>query len=232
MCTGTTPEILPSSPYVKSSFKVNVAGEGRLMRMMWVGEERVGSPDSTYLRTPIWTCITQARGRRGRGDDTYTTSHPCLVIHMHAQCAHISIERYFVCTKKAWPLHKSHPLTLHPMFSILFLPGWQSLPPPNPHAQGPPHPHVKSVALHLWESADKKKFCSRICDQVINVCLEFCALLNWHVITKNYILTLIRMAGGIYDFRNFEQIQLKMVGSKNIFFLDLFFMKCIRIISC
>ncbi len=35
------------------------------------------------------------------------------------------------------------------------------------------------------------------------------------------LLTLIRMAGGIYDSLNFEQKQLKMAWSKNIFILDL-----------
>jgi hypothetical protein len=34
-----------------------------------------------------------------------------------------------------------------------------------------------------------------------------------------YHLTLIRMAGGVFDSRNFEQIQLKMAWSKNIFTL-------------
>ncbi len=31
------------------------------------------------------------------------------------------------------------------------------------------------------------------------------------------LLTLIRMAGGVYDSRNFEEIQLKMAWIKNIF---------------
>ncbi len=35
------------------------------------------------------------------------------------------------------------------------------------------------------------------------------------------LLTLIRMARGIYDSRNFEAIQVKMTWSKNIFILNL-----------
>ncbi len=33
-----------------------------------------------------------------------------------------------------------------------------------------------------------------------------------------WILTLIRIAGGVYDFRNFEEIQLKVAWGKNIFY--------------
>ncbi len=40
------------------------------------------------------------------------------------------------------------------------------------------------------------------------------------------------MAGGVYDSLNFEQKQLKMAWSKNIFLLDLFLKKGVKIISC
>jgi hypothetical protein len=49
---------------------------------------------------------------------------------------------------------------------------------------------------------------------------------------SQFYLTPIGMAGGIYDSQNFDKIQLKMAWSKNIFNLEIFLRKCIRIISC
>ncbi len=47
------------------------------------------------------------------------------------------------------------------------------------------------------------------------------------------MLTLILMAGSIYDSQNFEQILFKMAWSKDIFFIpELFLTKYFRIISC
>jgi hypothetical protein len=44
-------------------------------------------------------------------------------------------------------------------------------------------------------------------------------------------VTLIWMAGGIYDSQNFEQIQLKWPEEKILFIQGLFLSKCITIIS-
>jgi hypothetical protein len=46
------------------------------------------------------------------------------------------------------------------------------------------------------------------------------------------VLTLIRMAGGKYDFETLNRYNSKWSEVKIFFILDLFLTKCVRIISC